>query len=345
MGAAARNQAARDEEIVIMTAATAIAIALAAGLLSWLGTWRLIKILGARGVLDRPNERSSHAVPTPRGGGIAVIGAILIAWTAIMAMTGMFRDAWIVPAAALGLAMLSWRDDCQGLPAYVRLIGHAIAVAAALESMPGVGAIFGAWMPAWLAYLVVAGAWIWLVNLFNFMDGIDGIAGGEALSIGIGVAVVAVIAHLDPPLAAMGLALAASAFGFLLWNWHPARIFLGDVGSVPLGFLAGYLLLRLAEAGNWAPALILPLYFLADATITLFRRALNGERVWQAHKSHFYQRAVALGMSHARGTSLALGANALLIGAAAAAASGRVLIGLAAAGATVAVLLGMLGRK
>lgn len=327
-----------------MTAAF-LAIALCAGLASWLGTWRLIEILAVKGVLDRPNRRSSHTAPTPRGGGIAVTGAVVLSWAAIMFIAGGLGGNWIALAAALGLALLSWRDDRAGLPVLARLAGHAAAVAATLYSMPGIVGWLGAGMPPWLAYIAVAGAWIWFINLFNFMDGIDGIAGGEGLSIGIGVAAVALAAGLDPSLGAMGLALAAAAFGFLMWNWQPARIFLGDVGSVPLGFLIGHLLLRLAEAGQWAAALILPLYFLADATITLGRRALAGERVWQAHKSHFYQRAVARGMSHARVSALVLGANAALIGAAAVAALGFARIGLAAGGAAVAALLYILGRK
>lgn len=327
-----------------MTISTAVVLAVSAGLMSWLGAWRLIQVLGDKGVLDRPNERSSHAVPTPRGGGIAVVCAILIAWTAVMLMTGAPHQRWAVLAAAVGLALLSWRDDVEGLPVRVRLGGHVLAVIAALWSMPEVGGLFGRWLPAWLAFAAVAGAWVWFINLFNFMDGIDGIAGGEALSIGVGVAAVAALAGLDPSLWAMGLALAAAAFGFLLWNWHPARIFLGDVGSVPLGFLAGYLLLRLAESGQWVAALILPLYFLSDATITLALRALRGERVWLAHKRHFYQRAVARGMSHAQVAALTLAANAVLIGAAVVAAMGMVWLGLLAAAAAVAVALYILGR-
>lgn len=204
---------------------------------------------------------------------------------------------------------------------------------------------------------------VWMINLTNFMDGIDGIAAGEALSIGLGAMAVAGVvwldalldtlgvagaaAALDPAMAAsaaMGGVAAAAALGFLWWNWHPARIFLGDVGSVPLGFLAGYLLLRLAESGQWAAALILPLYFLADATITLALRALGGERVWLAHKQHFYQRAVARGMSHAQVVALTLAANAALIGAAVVAAMGMVWLGLLAAAAAVAVTLYILGR-
>ncbi len=318
---------------------SAVVIALAAGVLSWLGTWRLIRLLGDKGVLDRPNPRSSHAAPTPRGGGIAVTGAIVVAWAAIFFTSGALGGNWIVLAAALGLAVLSWRDDRAGLPAPVRLAGHAVAVATSLYAMPGLAGMVGPGLPVLLGYGVVALAWVWFINLFNFMDGIDGLAGGEALSVGIGVAAVVSVAGLDPSLGAMGLALAACAAGFLLWNWQPARIFLGDVGSVPLGFLIGYLLLRLAEAGQWMAALILPLYFLADATITLVRRALAGERVWQAHKSHFYQRAVTRGMSHGLVAVLVLAVNAALIGWAALAALGLGWIMVLAAAACVAALL------
>lgn len=327
-----------------MTFMAALGVVLAAGLASWLGTWGLIRALKRTGVLDRPNPRSSHAVPTPRGGGIAVAGAILAAWIAVLAAAGALRETWVVLAAALGLALLSWRDDRAGLPVHVRLAGHAVAVLAALWSMPEAAGLFGAWLPAWLGLAAVALAWLWFVNLFNFMDGIDGLAGGEALSLGLGVAAVALLAGADSALWAMAGAVVAAALGFLVWNWQPARIFLGDVGSVPLGFLLGYLLLRLAQAGQWRAALILPLYFLADASITLALRAARGERVWQAHRDHFYQRAVAGGMSHAQVAVLALGCNAALIGCAAVAAMGLGWVGLAGACAAVAVTLWVMAR-
>jgi UDP-N-acetylmuramyl pentapeptide phosphotransferase/UDP-N-acetylglucosamine-1-phosphate transferase len=327
-----------------MTFMAALGLALAAGLASWLGTWGLIRALSRSGVLDRPNPRSSHAVPTPRGGGIAVVGAVVLAWAAVMAATGALGRDWAVLVAALGLAVMSWRDDRAGLPVHVRLAGHAVAVLAALWSMPEAAGLFGAWLPAWLGLAAIALAWLWFVNLFNFMDGIDGLAGGEALSLGLGVAAVALLAGADSALWAMAGAVAAAALGFLVWNWQPARIFLGDVGSVPLGFLLGYLLLKLAAAGQWQAALILPLYFLADASITLALRAARGERVWQAHKDHFYQRAVAGGMSHAQVAVLALGCNAALIGCAAVAAAGLGWAGLAGACAAVAVTLWIMAR-
>ncbi|MBV9152819.1 MAG: hypothetical protein JO204_13685, partial [Alphaproteobacteria bacterium] len=183
--------------------------------------------------------------------------------------------------------------------------------------------------------------WLWFVNLFNFMDGIDGLAGVEAAAIGVGLLLFAAVgSEMDPGLAAAPAAIAAAALGFLVWNWAPARIFLGDVGSVPLGYLLGFLLLDQAARGHWEIALILPLYFLADATITLLRRLLRGERVWEAHRSHFYQRAVQRGFGHAAVVQRVVVANIVLIGCGWAAANGWPILGLAAAGITVIVLLG-----
>jgi UDP-N-acetylmuramyl pentapeptide phosphotransferase/UDP-N-acetylglucosamine-1-phosphate transferase len=153
---------------------------------------------------------------------------------------------------------------------------------------------------------------VWFVNLYNFMDGIDGITGVETVCVAGGVALTegfsgSVGATILP------LTLVAAALGFLRWNWHPARIFLGDVGSVPLGFLLGFLLLGLAAQGAWAPALILPLYYLVDATLTLGRRVLRGAPFWKAHREHFYQRALAPDGNHAAVTRLILIGNLILI--------------------------------
>lgn len=329
--------------------AQALALGLVAMALSWAGTHQLVGALTRRSILDRPNERSSHARPTPRGGGIAVVGVILPAWALVAALSSQ-RPATtaVVLAGALGLALLSWGDDRGGLPVALRLAAQAVTVAVVLTMAPGRFDLFGPPVPGWVALAVIALAWVWFINLFNFMDGIDGIAGGEAASIGIGAAIVVAVAGLEWAIMAKGLALAGAAIGFLYWNWQPARIFLGDVGSVPLGYLIGWLLLELVQAGQVAAALILPLYFLADATITLVRRALNGERVWRAHRSHFYQRAVAGGLGHAQVTKRVLAANGLLVAAAAAAAAAPSAAAQAAAAvaaaAIVFLLLGNLAR-
>jgi UDP-N-acetylmuramyl pentapeptide phosphotransferase/UDP-N-acetylglucosamine-1-phosphate transferase len=159
--------------------------------------------------------------------------------------------------------------------------------------------------------------WVWFINLYNFMDGIDGITVVETLGLGLGIAaVVALAGSAADGTVVLALIAAAAAAGFLRWNWHQAKLFLGDAGSVPLGFVMGWLLLGLAARGYWAPALILPLYYLADATLTLLRRIARRERFWQAHRTHFYQRAAARDGNHAdvaRGITLG---DAALIGAA-----------------------------
>jgi UDP-N-acetylmuramyl pentapeptide phosphotransferase/UDP-N-acetylglucosamine-1-phosphate transferase len=177
------------------------------------------------------------------------------------------------------------------------------------------------------------------------MDGIDGLAGAETASIGAGLLLFASVgAGVDSELRGLAAVVSAAAIGFLVWNWAPARIFLGDVGSVPLGFLLGFLLLDLAFRGHWKIALILPLYFLADATITLSRRLLRSERIWRAHREHFYQQAVRRGVAHEAVVTRVLAANGLLIGCGWAAENGWGGISVAASAVIVAILLWMLGR-
>ncbi|MBT7136678.1 MAG: glycosyltransferase family 4 protein [Rhodospirillaceae bacterium] len=258
------------------------------------GTGVLLPFLRARAILDLPNERSSHDVPTPKGGGIVVIGVGLAAWVGV----GFYFDAgafltWVVPAGALLLAGLSWIDDLRGLTPIVRLVAQITAVVAMLMLRPDSEPFFQGLLPGFLDALLAGVLWVWFINLFNFMDGIDGITGVETLVIGVGIGLT------GGAMGVYGIILAGAALGFLKWNWHPAKVFMGDVGSVPLGFLLGWLLLDLAGSGHWAAALILPGYYLADATTTLLRRAVKGEKVWQPHRQHFYQQAVQRGLSHA----------------------------------------------
>jgi UDP-N-acetylmuramyl pentapeptide phosphotransferase/UDP-N-acetylglucosamine-1-phosphate transferase len=273
--------------------------------------------LQQRSILDHPNERSSHKRPTPRGGGLVVVPIILIAWAVYAGVPVSAEMAVVIPGAA-ALALLSWIDDLRTLPASVRLIGQAAVVAAALSLLDGIGPVFQGLLPPLMDKIIVAFAWIWFINLFNFMDGIDGISGVEAISIGGGLAALALMTPAAMP------------------NWHPARIFLGDVGSVPIGFLLGFLLLTAAANGYWATALILPLYYLADATLTLLRRAARGEKVWHAHREHFYQKSVQGGRSHAVTCGAILTANLILIALAWTAMSAPAL---SLAGAAVVVVL------
>jgi len=292
----------------------AVAATLASFAISAVGTRVVLAHLCARAILDHPNERSSHATPTPRGGGIAVLAAVLPIWLLIEIFgPNSSRNALWPIGAALVLALVSWRDDVRGLSARMRFAVHIGAVAIGLVAFVLREPIFQGVLPLWLDRLVAGFIWLWFLNLFNFMDGIDGITGGETAALGIGAALVslAVAAEGD---ALYGLTIAAAALGFLWWNWHPAKIFMGDVGSVPLGYLLGWLLLDLASRGAWAAALILPLYYLADASLTLMRRLVRRERIWQAHREHFYQRAVQGGLSHSAVVGAILLVNVALIG-------------------------------
>jgi UDP-N-acetylmuramyl pentapeptide phosphotransferase/UDP-N-acetylglucosamine-1-phosphate transferase len=312
----------------------------------------VLRWLRRAAVLDRPGPRSSHAVPTPRGGGIAVLGVLLPAWAAVALLGGdpsVAGQLWPVLAAGLLLAIVSWIDDLRGLSPAWRLPVHVLAVAVGVFAA-GDDPVFQGLLPDWLDALAAGLLWLWFMNLFNFMDGIDGIAGVEAASIGIGLALVALIGGLGAaalPIAGFGLTLASAAAGFLLWNRPPARLFLGDVGSIPLGFLMGWLLLEAARAGAWAAALILPAYFLVDATWTLAARLARGISPLEPHAEHFYQRAVReVGRSHGQVVAGVLLANLALIGfAVGAEREDEQVMALVGAAAVVALLIRRLMRR
>ena len=315
-------------------------VAIATGFLCWLATGALIPILSRRDMLDYANERSSHFAPTPRGGGIAVTGSVLLAWIALH-REGMAGSSAI--GIALGTALLaavSWIDDLRGLSPGVRLMAQGAAVTIGILVLPDTRNGLEAWLGPTLYFAAVGLVWIWWINLFNFMDGIDGLAVSEAATICGGLLLFAIVGDsADPTRALPTAAVLGAVIGFLAWNWSPARIFLGDVGSVPLGYLLGFLLLDLATRGRLTIALILPLYFLADATVTLFRRLLSGERVWEPHRRHFYQQAVRSGLSQTAVVKRVIAANLLLIGCSWAAENGWATLAVVAAIVIVAALL------
>jgi UDP-N-acetylmuramyl pentapeptide phosphotransferase/UDP-N-acetylglucosamine-1-phosphate transferase len=238
-------------------------------------------------VIDRPNERSLHAHPIPRTGGLAVVAATIAGWLWIDGGMGI-----VVLATVIALCCISFIDDVRGLPVVGRLLVHLAAAASAVLTLGGETAF---WMQ-----LIALVAITWMTNLFNFMDGSDGLAGGMACC---GFSFYGAAAWLagDTALAHACWIVAAAAAGFLLWNFHPARIFLGDAGSVPLGFLAGVLGYRgwTASAWPWWFPVVVFSPFIVDASVTLARRLWRRERVWQAHRDHYYQRLVQLGWGHA----------------------------------------------
>lgn len=279
---------------VILTVAAAVSF-----MIALIGTGLLSRILADRGILDLPNQRSSHKRATPRGGGIAVIAAILTG-LGVLILAGQPLPSGIgtVIAFTIVIAGVSWIDDVRGLPAAVRFGMQAICVGVSLHLLPVPVPGLIADLPSWAQAVLMGLAWLWFINLYNFMDGIDGITGVETLVISVGVATVLLAGTGGGALIAPALIVAAAMPGFLKWNWPPAKIFMGDVGSVALGYLLGWLLLTSTSGGSTMAAVIVAGYYVADATITLLRRAVRGEKVWQAHREHAYQKALLNGMTH-----------------------------------------------
>lgn len=248
--------------------------------------------------MDHPNERSLHEAPTPRIGGLGIMAGMLVAsvWLA---------DGALLPVmlAAFALAAISLLDDMRGLPVALRFLAHFIAAAACLLALGLTG---------WTLLLGTL-AVVWMTNLYNFMDGSDGLAGGMS-AIGFCALAFAAWQGDAPTLAAFCASIAAAALAFLRFNLPPARVFMGDAGSIPLGFLAAALGILGAQQNVWSWLFPLLVFspFIVDASVTLVRRALRGEKIWQAHRSHYYQRVVLMGASHRQ---LAWGAYALMLAA------------------------------
>ena len=253
-----------------------------------------------RYALARPNARSSHRIPTPQGGGIAVILAVAIALGADGALIGPARiavaDTLPLGAGVAMLAVVGAIDDILPVAPLWRLAVQAVAVSLTVLTLPGeLRAVPGAPIAIERAAEIVAG--LWFVNLVNFMDGIDWMTVAEVVPSALSIFIFAAFGTLPPLAGSVALALGGSILGFAPFNRPVAKLFLGDVGSLPIGLLLFWLLLQLAGRGHLAAAILLPLYYLADASITLLARLGRGERITEAHRSHFYQLAVIRGLS------------------------------------------------
>lgn len=264
-----------------------IAFVVAALAVGWLARSRASRV-----ALDAPNERSLHTVPVPRTGGIGLLLGIAAGWSIVAPQL-----PWPWWAALAVLIAVSLLDDLRGLSAAVRFAAHLLAAALAVTALPGTA---DSLLFAVAAILAIG----WMCNLYNFMDGSDGLAGGMTVSGFLFFAIAAALAG-STQFALLNLAVAAAAAGFVIYNFHPARIFLGDAGAVPLGFLAATfgLIGWLQRDWTWWFPLLVFSPFITDASVTLARRLLSGARVWEAHRDHYYQRLVQLGLGH-RGTAL-----------------------------------------
>lgn len=256
----------------------------------------LLRPLLRRYALARPVARSSHKEPTPQGGGLGIVAATIIAASGAALHLGLPLWPMIVLfIAAAFLALVGAIDDILTVPVLPRLVAQIAAIAILIAAIPSDFRVFP-WIPFWPERLLLAIASLWLVNLVNFMDGIDWMIVAEVVPVAGGLALVGCLGILPAGATIIALALLGAMIGFAPFNKPVARVFLGDVGSLPIGLLLAYLLIVLAGRGHIVAALLLPLYYLADATITLIRRILRGEKIWIAHRDHFYQRALDFGM-------------------------------------------------
>lgn len=266
----------------------------AAALISALVTW-ISRPLLQRYALARPNARSSHRIPTPQGAGIAVIAATLL----VASLWGVSANVAIPPAlvaATVVIALVGFADDIVSLPVLVRLALQAACVGAVVFTAPETARIVPA-LPLPLERGLVVLAGVWFVNLVNFMDGLDLMTVAEVVPVTAALLLLGMLGDLSWPALLIAAALCGAMLGFAPFNRPVAKVFLGDVGSLPIGLLLGWCLLELSFRGQPAAALLLAAYYLADTTITLFRRIIRREPFWSAHRTHFYQRATDSGFT------------------------------------------------
>jgi UDP-N-acetylmuramyl pentapeptide phosphotransferase/UDP-N-acetylglucosamine-1-phosphate transferase len=281
-----------DSEPYLSFAAAILAVVLSSAV-----TWA-IRPLMLRHALAKPNARSSHRIPTPQGAGIAVIAATLIAAVAVMVFAG--ASATQIPAIVFGatlfIAAVGLADDVHSIAVLPRLLLQAASVAAIVFTAPESLRIVDA-VPLWIERSLMLLAGLWFVNLVNFMDGLDLMTAAEAVPISAAVALLGWLGEVPMPTTIVAAALCGALLGFTPFNRPVAKIFLGDVGSLPIGLLLGWCLLQLAWHQQLAACVLLPLYYLADATVTLARRMIRREPFWAAHRSHYYQRATDNGFT------------------------------------------------
>jgi UDP-N-acetylmuramyl pentapeptide phosphotransferase/UDP-N-acetylglucosamine-1-phosphate transferase len=287
--------------------------------LAGLATAGLIVLMGplfARYALARPNARSSHEAPTPQGGGVAVVLGGFVALAAIVlfdpAARAPFAGLMPLAAAVVMLMVVGVADDIFSLAPLPRLALQAVAVIAAVATLPTELRALPV-VPLAVERGVEIVAMLWFVNLVNFMDGIDWITVAETVPITAGLLILALLGAVPQTPALIAPALLGAMLGFAPFNRPVAKLFLGDGGSLPIGLVLGWLLLQLAGNGHLAAALLLPLYYIADATITLLRRMARGERIMQAHRSHFYQIATTRGFSVMGVVRRVFAANVVLV--------------------------------
>ncbi len=275
----------------------------------------LTKFLNKRKILDIPNQRKNHKTPTPRGGGIAIISTILICLIAIFSWphSSDYHFVYLIIAVSI-CAVISLLDDAFTISIPVRMCFQVLAVYLAINSLPVYSAnLLLPYIPLVIEKILVAIALLGFINIYNFMDGIDGLTASQTIYIAITVLLFSIIdPQIDLSISYLCLSVIGACAGFLIYNWHPAKIFMGDVGSIVLGLICGWLLLNLAIHGYIAAAIIIPGYYLADGITTILKRLIQKKKIWQAHSEHYYQLAVRKGKSHSHVTKKIIYCNLIL---------------------------------
>ena len=285
-------------ELRLLWIAGAPAIFGAAGLSALLIV--VLRPLLRRYAVAEPNARSSHSVPTPQGGGIAIVATVIaVSYAAFVFLPAGAAAALqfpVISAAVVLIAGVGVIADIHPQKVILRLVLQALAVTAVVFALPPQMRVVPI-LPLMVERIGLVTGGLWFVNLVNFMDGLDWMTVAEAVPISASLAGLGLFGILPAPAIIVSLALCGALIGFAFFNRPVARLFLGDVGSLPIGLILGWLLVLLAANGARTAAILLPLYYLADSSITLGRRAVNGEKIWHAHRSHFYQRATDRGFS------------------------------------------------
>lgn len=286
-----------------MSNSVLLIVLLFTALLSWYLVGRLIALLNTHQIVDRPNERSLHQGVVPRGGGLVIVALLLVILLVMAVVSQRYSVFAGLSLLVFAWAALSWWDDRWDLSARKRLLFQMLFAAATILAFGYITHVqisndYSIWLSGSGAIITFVGI-MWLANLYNFMDGMDGLVATQTIIVSITLAFWFAWAG-DPHLSLVCLVLAAASYGFLLWNWQPAKIFLGDVGSVTIGAFFATLII-FGNTRYQIPVLSFVLLlgvFVADASVTLLRRILKREKIWLPHRSHYYQRLAQCGIEH-----------------------------------------------
>ncbi|AIL65551.1 Undecaprenyl-phosphate alpha-N-acetylglucosaminyl 1-phosphate transferase [Rickettsiales bacterium Ac37b] len=277
-----------------------ICISIIVFILSYFGTKYMVQLMPKLKIMAIPESRSNHMLPTPVGGGVAIISSTIIGLCLLSTIIQI--DVYVIQIILLSLplVLISFIDDVKNISIFIRLVLHITVSICAIMLIPSNNLIFNGLFPYTTDRIFASLLLAWFINCYNFMDGIDGMAGCETIHISISILLLNLITHtLSISFNYLNVFIILSSCGFLIWNWHPARIFMGDTGSITLGFILGCTLLHIASKGLFLQALLIPLYYILDAGITMVRRLITKQNIFKAHSEHFFQQAVRRGLSHA----------------------------------------------